>query len=78
MQHLAESSMSRRRRARAFVTHTTEPARRDLARWRSFTHRGTRLEFVVTGVVVTAATPAELLAETDAAIVRRTERDPEN
>jgi hypothetical protein len=49
-----------------------------LARWRSFTHRETKIEFVPSGIVVKASTPAELVEETEAEIVRRTKDEPKN
>lgn len=50
----------------------------NLARWRKFTHRGTTIAFVPSGIVVTAATPEELVAATDAEILLRLDGEPEN
>jgi hypothetical protein len=55
-----------------------EPPKDRLAKWRRFTHRGTAIEYVPSGIVVDATTPAELVSETDAEILRRTKNDPEN
>ena len=49
-----------------------------LARWRSFTHRGTKIEFVPSGIVVEATTPDELREKTEQEIVRRTKDEHEN
>jgi hypothetical protein len=68
--------MSRRRRPP--LAPTAETVRRDpYARWR-FTHRGTPIEYVLSGVVVNAETPEELVVETDAEILRRTENERPN
>lgn len=47
-------------------------------RWTAFRHRGTKLAFVVSQIVVEARDPAELEANTDREIIRRTKDGAEN
>lgn len=71
--------MARKKRDAPFPLAEGLPVKRDpLARWRSFAHRGTNVEFITSGIVVNATCPAELASETDAEIVQRLRSEPEN
>ena len=72
--------MSRARRARAEAA-AREPAvlgADRLARWRSFTHRGTTITFAMSGIVVAAENPKELVAQTKRVIVEQTKDSTAN
>lgn len=67
-----------KRAARAGESDQTRIRNAILQRWTAFRHRGTKLAFVASQIVVEARDPAELEANTVREIVRRIKDEAEN